>query len=66
MKLLASKSNEKKCFSQISAVRTGVRAYMDATALQVAGLLKSGNKKAFHIIYNIINKKKGYYISFCI
>ena len=39
MKLLASKFNEKKqellekVFSQISAVRTGVRAYMDATPL---------------------------------
>ena len=33
MKLLASKFNEKKFFSQISAVRTGVRAHMDATPL---------------------------------
>ena len=33
MKLLASKFNKKKFFSQISAVRTGVRAYMDATPL---------------------------------
>ena len=42
MKLSASKFNEKnvfrqfqkKNFSQMSAVRTGVRAYMDATPLQ--------------------------------
>ena len=33
MKLLASKFNEKKFFSEISAERTGVRAYMDATPL---------------------------------
>ena len=36
MKLLASKFNEKKFFSQISAVRTGVRAYMDATPLNMS------------------------------
>ena len=35
MKLLASKFNEKKFFSQISTVRTGVRAYMDATPLSL-------------------------------
>ena len=39
MKLLASKFNEKKNFSQISAVRTGVRVYMDATPLIFSILL---------------------------
>ena len=38
MKLAASKFNEKNVFrqffSQMSAVRTGVRAYMDATPLR--------------------------------
>ena len=36
MKLSASKFNEKNVFRQMSAVRTGVRAYMDATPLQLA------------------------------
>ena len=35
MKLLASKFNEKNFFSQITAVRTGVRAYMDTTPLHL-------------------------------
>ena len=33
MKLLASKFNEKNFFLRSQAVRTGVRAYMDATLL---------------------------------